>query len=406
MKLVHLADLHLGYRAYHRTDDRGINVREADVARAFRQALDRILEIGPEVVLVAGDVFHTVRPSNSAIADAFRQFARFTAELPEARVVVVAGNHDSPRAVETGSILRLFTEIPGIHVVHQEAKQLHFPELDLAVLCLPHNALASEPRPAIEPVPGVGHNLLLAHAEYETAHSRLILDFGAARLGREELVPEAWDYVALGNHHVRERLGPNMYYAGAIERTSLNIWAEADNAPELKRKFEDPWPDVEWGKGFVEYDLEERTARFHRLDGLRPVLDLRPINHQSGGSAEDVDLQIEDRLSDLDGGIEGKIVRLRVFDLPRPVYRDLDHRRIREFRTRALHFHLDVRPPRVVRRVGSAAPGRRLSLQEELQAFLEQRWETSLDEKGRDRLVELGLGYLQEVEEAEAVEGG
>src|SRR5690625_1132185 len=107
MLIAHLADLHLGYRAYHRLTAGGINARERDVALAFRAAIDRVVELEADLVLVAGDVFHTVRPSNAAIADAFRQFARLRAQLPDAPVVVIAGNHDSPRAVETGSILRL-----------------------------------------------------------------------------------------------------------------------------------------------------------------------------------------------------------------------------------------------------------------------------------------------------------
>ena len=167
MKLVHFADLHLGYRAYHRTNQQGINIREADVARAFREALDRTVELAPELLLIAGDVFHTVRPSNAAIADAFRQLSRFHEESPETSVVVIAGNHDSPRAAETGNILRLFAEIPGITVVYQEPKRLAFPQFDAAVLCLPHNALISSDKPAIEPDPHVSVNILLAHGAHE-----------------------------------------------------------------------------------------------------------------------------------------------------------------------------------------------------------------------------------------------
>jgi hypothetical protein len=33
LRLVHLADLHLGYRQYQRLTPRGINQREADVAQ-------------------------------------------------------------------------------------------------------------------------------------------------------------------------------------------------------------------------------------------------------------------------------------------------------------------------------------------------------------------------------------
>ena len=89
MKIAHLADLHLRYRAYHRATARGTNQREADVADAFRRCVERLAEVRPDLVLVAGDVFHTVRPSNTAIADAFRQFSVLTEQLPGTPVVMM-----------------------------------------------------------------------------------------------------------------------------------------------------------------------------------------------------------------------------------------------------------------------------------------------------------------------------
>ena len=53
---------------------RGGNVREADVSDAFRQAVNRITELRPDLVLVAGDVFHTVRPSNTAAQSLYTRF--------------------------------------------------------------------------------------------------------------------------------------------------------------------------------------------------------------------------------------------------------------------------------------------------------------------------------------------
>src|SRR5687767_1932633 len=101
MRLVHLSDLHLGFRQYQRLTPAGINQREADVALSFRRALDRVIELRPDVVVIGGDVFHTVRPSNPSILDAFRQFMRLGRALPDALVVMVAGNHDAPRTTET-----------------------------------------------------------------------------------------------------------------------------------------------------------------------------------------------------------------------------------------------------------------------------------------------------------------
>ena len=145
MKIAHLADLHLGYRAYHRVNARGGNMREADVADAFRQAVNRIMELRPDLVLVAGDVFHTVRPSNTAIADAFRQFSLLADRLPDVPIVMIAGNHDSPRSADTGNILNLFREIDGVRVVCDECRT-HPPSGDRHLHPLPAPRLAGHGR--------------------------------------------------------------------------------------------------------------------------------------------------------------------------------------------------------------------------------------------------------------------
>jgi exonuclease SbcD len=108
VKLAHIADTHLGIRQYHRQTPSGINQREADVAHAFRAAVDGVVEARPDAVVLAGDLFHAVRPTNAAIVFAFRQLQRLREALPDAPIVLIAGNHDTPRSTETGSILRLF----------------------------------------------------------------------------------------------------------------------------------------------------------------------------------------------------------------------------------------------------------------------------------------------------------
>src|SRR5687767_9098366 len=132
MRLVHLADLHLGYRQYQRLTPAGINQRESDVALSFKRAVDQVIALRPDLVVVAGDVFHSSRPSNAAILHAFRQFLRLRNELPKSPIVMVAGTHDTPRTSESGSIMGLFEQI-GVFVASSEAKLFPFPELDLEV---------------------------------------------------------------------------------------------------------------------------------------------------------------------------------------------------------------------------------------------------------------------------------
>ncbi len=386
MKIAHLADLHLGFRAYHRQTPRGINVREADVADAFRESVARTVELRPDLVLVAGDVFHTVRPSNTAIAEAFRQFSVLTDGLPGVPVVVIAGNHDSPRSTDTGNILALFREIPGVTVVAEEARAVLLPQVETSVLCLPHNALAVEGEAPVEmrPDPAARHNVLMLHGTVggSVAEQKLryVTEFGGAVVQDTDIGPERWDYVALGHYHIATELAPNMWYAGGIERTSTNLWME------------------EGPKGFLTYDTDARRADFHAVR-TRAVVDL-PRLSAKGLTAAETDERIRAAVEGIAGGIAGKIVRLVVTDIVRGTVRELNHRRIREWKAEALHFHLDARPPEVRRVSASGAPVRRQTLGEQVASYLEKHWQLQAEGLDRARLVELGTRYVQRAEEA------
>ncbi|MEM3731285.1 MAG: DNA repair exonuclease [Candidatus Bathyarchaeia archaeon] len=94
---VHAADLHLGYSQY------GLEVRREDFDRAFKEVVDKTIELKPDFMIIAGDLFHQARPSNVTLENAIKNFRRLReAEIP---VLTVDGSHDSAPNVITGSIL-------------------------------------------------------------------------------------------------------------------------------------------------------------------------------------------------------------------------------------------------------------------------------------------------------------
>lgn len=385
MRLVHLADLHLGFRQYHRTTPTGINQREADVALAFRRAIDETIALRPELVVIAGDVFHTVRPLNPAIVDAFSQFHRLATALPDAAIVMVAGNHDRPRATETGCILTLFARI-GIHVVVDEPRRIDVPALGLSVLAVPDLTAGGE-RPALTPDPGAKWNVLLLHGEVAgvVPAPTAMSERAVMEIAPEELHAPTWSYVALGHYHVHREVAPNAYYAGSLEYTSTNPWGEL---------LEERAAGVP-GKGFIEYDLAAGVHRFHAVAGARRLVDLPSIEGR-GLSAGELDAAIRERVERCPGGIDDRVVRLLVRDVPRHVVRELDHRALRDYKRRALHFQLDTRKPEVIRLAASGAPGRRATLSETVETYLARRpLDADLD---RPALIRLGLDYLREVD--------
>src|SRR5207249_8702609 len=78
---------------------------------------------------------------------------RLRTGLPASPIVAIAGEHDTPRSTETGTILRLY-EALGVDLAIEEPRRIVYPKLDCAVLAVPHQALAQAERPALRPESG------------------------------------------------------------------------------------------------------------------------------------------------------------------------------------------------------------------------------------------------------------
>lgn len=383
MRLVHLSDLHLGYRQYQRLTPNGINQREWDVANTFRQAVDQIIALEPEVIVVAGDIFHVSRPSNTAILHAVRQVLRIRRALPRTHVVMVAGNHDTPRTTESGSIMGLFEQL-DISVAASEARRVRIEPLDLSILAVPD---VPGPLPELTPDGAARYNVLVMHADVDDVVPRYYaeLDRAAVHVSRSDLNTSSWSYVALGHYHVHRRVADNAFYSGSIDYTSLNVWFDKSEEEELGLG----------GKGFVEFDLSTGTHRFHPLKPSREFRDLRPILAREMTPAE-VDAAIARALEKVRGGIDDKVIRLVVKDVTRQVARELNHKALRDYKRRALHFHLDARRPDLPRRDVAGGPARRPTVNDVVrEQLLSRAIPADLD---RDRLVELGVRYLEEAD--------
>jgi DNA repair exonuclease SbcCD nuclease subunit len=350
----------------------------------MRRVIDKVIELKPDLVLIAGDVFHTVRPTNPAILHGFLQFSRLRQNLPDARIVMVAGNHDTPRSAETGSILKLFSQL-GIDVVERESRWIPIPEHDLTVLAVPDTP---RDKPRFERDSTVKYNILMYHGEIEGVLPNWgrELDRSPMTISLEELGPQKWDYVALGHYHVYRKLDDHSFYPGSVDYTSTNPWGELAEERQSRIK----------GKGIVEYDLTKKTHQFHPIQAARDWVDLTPISG-AGLSPASLDEAIRDALDNCEGGIDDKIVRLVVRDVPRHILRELDHKALREYKRKALHFHLDTRRPEIVRpEKGEGGPGRRASLADTVRDKLRSRPLT--ENIDREALVELGLHYLREAD--------
>jgi len=394
MRLAHLADPHLGFRQYHRLTPRGHNQREADVALAFTRAIDGVIAERPDAVVVAGDLFHAVRPTNSAILHSVREFQRLRLALGDAPIVVIAGNHDTPRSTDTTSIFGLLNEI-GLLVAAEREERFVFPSLDLSVAAVPHQALLQEPRLGIEPRGHETHQVLVIHGETPDLFGadRSMAEPGGAMLTAAEL-RGPWSYVALGHYHVQHEVAERQWYAGALDYCSPNPWGELRAERQAKRP----------GKGWLMVDFDTGSVTRHAIEPPRRVLDL-PWLDANELAATELDRLIADAVMNVPGGIAGAVVRQVVRNVARPVARELDHARIRAWKAEALHLQLDLRRPEVAaRQSASGAPGKPETLPETLVTYLRDR--TLPPGIDHHRFVQRGVEMLETVErEAEKAEG-
>ncbi len=370
MRLVHISDTHLGFSAYSKLDvAEGINQREADFYRAFEEAIDRTIELKPDLLVHAGDLFDTVRPQNRAIDFALRQLIRVSEAGIE--TILVSGNHSTPRLRETGNIFRIFEHLKHIHPVHDPGGRTIVVG-DATVYALPHSTTPSlnDLTSGLRPSRDTKYGVLVLHAGIVGTDTYKMDEFNEQTVPYENISAD-WDYVALGHYHEHKKVGSRAYYSGSTERLSFS---------EAGQK-----------KGIVEADLETGDEKFHELR-TRPMLDLEPLDADGLASSEILG-ESRERLSS--AAIDEKIVRLVVKNVSSEAYRALDVPAIKRLGGSALHFELKLvrAETEAEARVGDAQIG---LLADEFSKYVAT---LGFPEEKKRKLVELGLPYLEGDEE-------
>lgn len=310
MILAHLSDLHLGFRAFERKD-RGRNVREVDVARAFQAAVRTMRHVEPAVVLVAGDVFDQPEPPQGALVALARGLETIRDALPDTVVLMVAGSRDTPHRLGDPGALAAFDAFPGVEAATAKTRVVHLPRLDLRAVLVPHRAAIGGQVPEAVPDPDAKWNVLLAYGD--------VVASGEAALA---VRAADWDYVALGHRHTRAEISARVHYSGSLERVGAAPWEEAHSE-----------------KGFLSFDLVGGTSTFHPIAG-RPVVSLAPISLEPARKTR-LRERVQEVLDEVPGGIDGKIVRLRLQGLA-PGDLELVQRLLHDYRRRALHLEVSL----------------------------------------------------------------
>ncbi|KPL85906.1 metallophosphoesterase family protein [Herpetosiphon geysericola] len=274
MKILHLADIHIGMENYGRLDNAtGLNTRLIDYLDRFAEALQIGIEQDVDLVLIAGDIYKNRTPNPTHQ----REFARRLRSVLDRGipVFILVGNHDVSAAAGKAHSVEIFDTLAidgvtiadrlGIHTIETRAgsiqivavpwisrhailtkddiRELPFAELEAELLRRVGAWLEQVPERLRGDLPAI----LTFHGTVSNA------TYGAERsvmLGNDLILPPSLlaqpgiQYVALGHIHRYQVLSQNppMIYPGSIER--IDFSEETEQKQVVIVEIENNWEDA------------------------------------------------------------------------------------------------------------------------------------------------------------------
>ena len=316
MRVAAIGDAHLGRSYLNVTTPEGLNQRERDFEVSFEAAVDLALAQSPDVVVWLGDVFDHPRPTYRSFRIAQRALTRVREY--GAQVVIISGNHDTPRLPGTGSpysaLADTFDEFHFAHRLSYERFELP----DLVVHCVPQMLSVEATLDALDEANKQRSldrsNLLLTHPRITQVEPRyadineIEVDAGALQS----------DFVLLGHYHFHTKVREGIWYAG-----STDTFTFAD--------------DPDKAKGILVLDTETGACKHVPLSGQRALVTLETV-HAIGLSPAEVQERV---LAEASKSPEGAVCRLYLDGVDPEAYRLLDMDAVRDAAGKALHFKLE-----------------------------------------------------------------
>ncbi len=262
MRILHLADLHIGVENYGHFDaSHGMHTRLMDFLARLDEAIDYGIASEVDLVLIAGDMFKNRDPQPRHQREFANRIRRlYEADIP---VLMIIGNHDTAPGRDTANSVSVYEglQYPGVTIAKRlEVHRYTSAHGNVAIICIPwimreiflsnNDALRNAPISDQETVMiQVIEQFISTQVEIlqaEDAQRPIVVTFhgtvsGAVagferqltlgkdlQLPQSVLTPTGVDYVALGHIHKHQvlRQQPPVVYAGSLERIDFGEISE------------------------------------------------------------------------------------------------------------------------------------------------------------------------------------
>jgi exonuclease SbcD len=377
MKILHVADTHLGFSAYRKTTQDGINQREIDIYNAFEQFIDYAINTKPDIIIHAGDLFDNVRPNNRAITFAINQIVKLSKKnIP---IVIISGNHEHPKIIETGHIFSIFDHLENVYPIYNskyEKIQFNIEDKKLLIHAIPQCNSKKEYDEELKKLmtdKTADYNIFVSHGSVSGVQEFTMNEFNELIIPTK-IFSRYFDYIALGHFHKYTKLAENAFYAGATENLTF--------------------ADANEKKGFIEITLSENNLKQSFIEiNTRPMIDIKPIKC-TGLKIEEIMKKIKQKVQEIKP--EQKTFRITLDDIPTNVYRSIDFNEIQKLTNDAVHYEIKANIIKKDDDKKQPTSSRIDALVNEFKKYIDAQ---NLDDK--ETLQELGISYIEKIQARE-----
>jgi DNA repair protein SbcD/Mre11 len=313
MKIVHMSDSHLGFQDLNKVDKNGRNIIEEMVYSGFLDTITKIIELKPDAVVHAGDVFHRERPGIRPLYIFKKGLEQLIdAEIP---VIIINGNHDAPKSLARTSPFVIYEGMKDLNIAHQ-SKYEYFDVDDHRFHCIPYCLEAEKYKSEFLQIEYSGRDVLIMHGMVKSMWNERRNDVGEYELD-DSFLRSDFDYIALGHSHGCRKVNDNTWYSGSVEYFSFD---------EAKQK-----------KGILLADLS--TGRIQPLEiyDSKYRIDYPPIDC-SGLSSGDIVYEILEQCKLTE--ISNKIIRCNLENVDRNQYKKISPSMLSELRNRCIDLKI------------------------------------------------------------------
>jgi len=377
MKILHVADTHLGFSAYRKTTQDGINQREIDIYNAFGQFIDYAINNKPDIIIHAGDLFDNVRPNNRAITYAINQIVKLSKNnIP---IVIISGNHEHPKIIETGHIFSIFDHLENVYPIYNskyEKIQFNIEDKKLLIHAIPQcnsKKEYDEELKKLKPDKTADYNIFVSHGSVSGVQEFTMNEFNELIIPTK-IFSRYFNYIALGHFHKYTKLAENIFYSGATENLTF--------------------ADANEKKGFIELTLSKNSLKQRFIEiNTRPMIDIKPIKC-TGLKIEEIMKKIKQKVQEIKP--EQKTFRITLDDISTNVYRSIDFNEIQKLTNNSVHYEIKANIIKKDDDKKQPTSSKIDALVNEFKKYIDAQ---KLDDK--EMLQELGISYIEEIQARE-----